>query len=525
MTDVLVCQKCIDGKCRRRDSTAMSAKMMEWCANEKAFAEMFDDRLGVVNESIKPASEHLERGEDPPKGSRNRDTAKKLEAHGPVGNTVRAALGMIDTPVEQVERWLDLPAACSDVDQKLNQIGEWARRVVTGERDNAKQILATMIGRDPDEIIGKRVSTIGDRLKVIIERDTGMRIPCDECKAHIMRLNTMTISEVRGSRDKVIKEIADRAKRKAPSLWQRMAVTIDQALHMSQTEHRVGKWVDEALDDEEKGRQVLKKKDQDGGLGKARKVGAAGAAGVDGPSVERVDFADPVRNLIYHVYPMKRSRGCWEWNLDQLIQRIDLFNGKRIVAIAHDKNAEKSIEVQRILQDYVDDFLILKNSSGRAEGASFVPLMERVESLDKNEVTFRAHAKGVSRDPVTFPTIRGWTEAMYATCLDDWATVESQLKDNAVTGSFRRLQRLGRSHWHYSGSFYWFRNHDVFNREWRVTKNKRYDVEAWPGIMFSLDNAGCLFYDNVKHLYTERYWQKTVLPEYRRWAEISRNLP
>ena len=42
----------------------------------------------------------------------------------------------------------------------------------------------------------------------------------------------------------------------------------------------------------------------------------------------------PRRNLIYHVWPVRGA--WWQWNLDQLKGRVDMFNGRRILGIVHD---------------------------------------------------------------------------------------------------------------------------------------------------------------------------------------------
>lgn len=237
-------------------------------------------------------------------------------------------------------------------------------------------------------------------------------------------------------------------------------------------------------------------------------------------SVKNMDFANDIRrNLIYHVYPSKTLSEVWRWNLDQLLERINLFNGKKVVAIAHDKKSHHPDEVMSILDGHGIEFILLKNKPAKAEGISFIPLMESIASTKKKDVTFRAHAKGVTRNPRQFPTIKSWTQAMYIANLDNWDAVKLHLEKYSMTGAFRRIKPLGASPWHYSGSFYWFRNRDVFSKEWKVTKDARYDVEAWPGIMFPKKQVGCLFFDKVKHLYTVRYWIKSVENKFKALVE------
>jgi len=97
----------------------------------------------------------------------------------------------------------------------------------------------------------KVVSKIGERLKQIIKREIVAEIPCGECKRQIFELNQMTVDEVKKDHSNIVKKIADRAKQKSPKFWQRLAVTIDRALNIGETERRIGMWLDEAIRDEE----------------------------------------------------------------------------------------------------------------------------------------------------------------------------------------------------------------------------------------------------------------------------------
>lgn len=239
-----------------------------------------------------------------------------------------------------------------------------------------------------------------------------------------------------------------------------------------------------------------------------------------GPPVEKINFVEPVRrNLLYHIYPMKNNRGIWQWNLDQLIQRIDLFTGKRIVGIVHDNLSDSPEEVKDYLHGYVDNFVILKNNKKLGEGITYESMMERIESFDINEITFRAHAKGVSKNVNNLPWIKKWIEIMYAVCLDDWQFVKSQLGEFAVVGPFRCHKRMGGASWFFSGAFYWFRNRDVFQRNWKLLQGQRVGIETWPHDMFWMNETGCLFNDETDSLYEDDYINEEVWPKYRKWLK------
>jgi hypothetical protein len=43
----------------------------------------------------------------------------------------------------------------------------------------------------------------------------------------------------------------------------------------------------------------------------------------------------PRRNLLYHIWPITDS--LWRWNVEQLLKRIELFNGKRVLSVFLDE--------------------------------------------------------------------------------------------------------------------------------------------------------------------------------------------
>lgn len=233
------------------------------------------------------------------------------------------------------------------------------------------------------------------------------------------------------------------------------------------------------------------------------------------PPVTPIPFdGEPVRNLIYHVYPY-RQNDIWKWNLDQLGRRLDLFNGKRLFAIAYDQNSvnvERAIE--RVAPLATEQPLVFRNDPATWELVSFLPLLQLVESLDANEVTFRAHAKGVTRiAQQKYKHVREWTEALYRVNLDRWDDVQRQLEQKAMTGIMRRRRSLGSAKWFYCGAFYWFRNVHVFRRYWRNVDPVKYGPEAWPSRVFDWGETDCLAADNCAQPYNRREWEKRIKPK------------
>lgn len=233
-------------------------------------------------------------------------------------------------------------------------------------------------------------------------------------------------------------------------------------------------------------------------------------------------FTGPIRrNLLYHVYPDTANRAVWQRNVENIVRRIDLFNGHRAVGIVTARHLDPPGMVIDAFQGHVTDFIISKNLKKRREVVTFVPLLEKVESRDPNEVTFYAHAKGVTHRDGDWTTVHRWGQAMYDTCLDYWPLVEQQLATKAMTGSFKRYGQFrtrGNWCWHYSGTFYWFRNCHVYERNWRYVDKKFFGNESWPGLMFKPEDTACLFFDNAGELYKMHEWNTTVQPELEKWT-------
>lgn len=234
-----------------------------------------------------------------------------------------------------------------------------------------------------------------------------------------------------------------------------------------------------------------------------------------------IDQSQLVSNVLYHVMPWA-GRGIWQWNLDQLLRRIVLFNGRRVMAISTGPNCDPPEAVMQHTKGHGFEFIVRENVPKLREVVTFLPLLEIVQSLNPNEVTFYAHAKGVTHAGFWDDgnPIKPWTEAMYETCLDNWDAVKDALESHAICGSFKRYGKFttpGNNRWHFSGTFYWFRNKDVFSRNWRRVDQKFFGTESWPGLMFKQNEAACLFHDNCSDLYKIEYQRSSVYPELEKW--------
>jgi hypothetical protein len=259
----------------------------------------------------------------------------------------------------------------------------------------------------------------------------------------------------------------------------------------------------------------------------------------------REPFTGPVvRNLLYHIYPVRG--GNWRWNVEQLLRRIGLFNGRRVVAIACDEPGSRlpedigpfapdpvrlradsvpAEEVQEAFRGEVQEFLLIRNDPRLREVASFLSLFERVQTLDPNHVTLYAHAKGSTR-PAGHLGAGRWAETLYEVCLDYWPVVERQLQFHPLTGAFLKRgagwhSAQSHSDWQYSGSWFWFRNHHLFRRpDWRTIDPFWSGIEPYPSLHFHYADAGSLFHVGAVpslNLYSRAYWDEVVEPDLALW--------
>lgn len=238
--------------------------------------------------------------------------------------------------------------------------------------------------------------------------------------------------------------------------------------------------------------------------------------------VESVPFdGDPVVNLMYHIYPYGDH---WRWNLDQLMDRIDLFNGRRIVGIAVNEKVASEQEVRKYLGSHIHEYIIVKNHPKEHEMATFQSQLAELETNDPRHITFRGHAKGVVQFTRKEDHILDWVEMLYRTNLDQFDLVKEHLTNKAFTGSCRKFNQFnkGVDRATYSGSFYWFRNCFIYGRGrhfWFPKHNFRWACEEWPGLVVKKDDTECLFLDDAKRLYSVDYWNNTVLPLYEEWKQ------
>lgn len=217
------------------------------------------------------------------------------------------------------------------------------------------------------------------------------------------------------------------------------------------------------------------------------------------------------RHLIYHVWPV-RGNGIWQLNLDQLRSRLSLFNGKRVIAIVTDSRTDTAESVQDFMAgERIDHWIIKRNEPNLREVVTWLDCWSEVLTTEPNHATFTAHAKGVRHPVNRGVSIHDWTYMLYVSSLDYWPLVAETLGKYPVAGSCKKVGHGfggSQSSWHYSGTFFWARNADVFSRGWRFVDPVWWGTESWVGVHFRPDEAGCLFHSGevpTLNMYSRAY--------------------
>jgi hypothetical protein len=227
---------------------------------------------------------------------------------------------------------------------------------------------------------------------------------------------------------------------------------------------------------------------------------------------------------------------------------LGIFNGQMIVTIATGEHhtwwagphKKFSITtgfvdpkiVEEEFGEYKDriTFVHAPNHEQYGESPHFLPMLRRVASLDPNEITFYAHAKGVRYPVVGTPRMRNrriWTRSMYYFLLSMPHITDAFLDKYDSVGCYRACGFLESplkvplthpfyKRWHYAGTFFWLKNSAVFgNRNWNAIHDyNRGAVEAYPGGVVDIDRS----YDMIstpthrwgypKGLWKDEHWNE-----------------
>jgi hypothetical protein len=214
-------------------------------------------------------------------------------------------------------------------------------------------------------------------------------------------------------------------------------------------------------------------------------------------SIKDLEHVNGVRlvtrlNLIYHVCPLRTNDG-WKDNLWEVIKRWSVFTGRKVLAIATGEDLHEPETVKQLINRSDAEYLLVPNDKELREVASFLPLLETIQSTDPSEASFYSHTKANS----TADNAQGawlWALAMYRHLLDRPEEIRELLRTFAAVGCCKMVwpkgtvapypTRLAVGNWMFAGTFFAFRHNRVFTKNWRSIPSDRYAAEAWLSTMF-----------------------------------------
>ena len=261
-------------------------------------------------------------------------------------------------------------------------------------------------------------------------------------------------------------------------------------------------------------------------------------------------------NLIFYVLPLRHADRVWQWHVEQLRQRLSIFNGRRIVWIATkgpgtNFNLDSPADVRAAFGRDADsiEFVEAPNDPTHWETPAFrwmlralytgLSVAETEATWDSvgnglravppaSEATFYFHAKGVRR--ARQEAIKPWCEAIYYHNLDRWPEVRQILSVYPCAGIARQKCNpitMGGDGWHFAGTGFWFNHAALFHRgdrggrgefsagyavsassaaDWDSIQDHSHSVEAYLGTQFPYEDAYCLAHDNPGHVYEPSTW-------------------
>jgi hypothetical protein len=200
------------------------------------------------------------------------------------------------------------------------------------------------------------------------------------------------------------------------------------------------------------------------------------------------------KNLIYFIW-WNDANGMLRYNLELLERYIDVFDGQKIIKIADAKPQD--------IPTFLKGSTLVKNDPVYNEAVHFTNSLKQLKQ--DGSQTFYAHAKGVSRHPNQ--ALKYWIKALYKHNLEE----PPVLGDKMFSGCFGKLKQFSTQvpyPWHYSGSFYWFKN-EILKRPIPPVKS-RWFTECFPAMMGNVNEAEFRYYvsNYPYNIYSDNFWRR-----------------
>lgn len=137
---------CVTGcTCKRPEITVDSPKGIFFCKNHGRKKT----RRQWIKCQTEPACFLRYRNDPPPPAATRRVDRKRAMDKTPkifrLGDSIGSALKVVGVTDERVTSWLGRPCGCPERRARLNALGAWAHRVLTGNTDKANEYLEDIL--------------------------------------------------------------------------------------------------------------------------------------------------------------------------------------------------------------------------------------------------------------------------------------------------------------------------------------------------------------------------------------------
>jgi hypothetical protein len=347
-------------------------------------------------------------------------------------------------------------------------------------------------------------SNAGTLMLAAIQTDTGQPVSCGSCKTYLLSLNRMSSHDHAAIVQKLYAEIS------WPQSWR--------AAHGDKEgqRKRIGEIVAGVLANATTACKTQRPHRPPRETADRKNIPAVIRQPV-AKITPRPFTAKPRLTLIFHCWP---NGDGWKRHVDYLRPVSGVFD-RKIMGVATGPGTATLAEVRAAFGDSWE-YLEVTNDNSLREVLTYRTMLEMVRSTGENDVTFCLHSKGAQSHTAASRQIQWWTEAMYSTVVHNWQNVLSKMEQgHPVAGSFLRVGKhlQARHGWHFSGTFYAFRNAVAFQNGVPGFASNFYGTESWPGHHFARHEAACMFAENCGDIYKENPQLELELNEWRRLNE------
>lgn len=201
------------------------------------------------------------------------------------------------------------------------------------------------------------------------------------------------------------------------------------------------------------------------------------------------------RNLISYYYFTPNNEYI-KYHISLLKKYSHIFDGKKVIYISTDKDINiKNIDTSIFNFINPDIVKIVENNPENRESEYFIDQVgEMINISDENSMTFYTHSKGSTYGNNS--NLLNWIVSMYFFNLEEEyiKLISSNFSNNKkkFSGIFRipfPCQPWITSNWHYSGTFFWINNRQVFVDGWDDYYTDRFSVESYPGKKFDISDS------------------------------------